>query len=62
MFHLTSQGAEAKLYTGEYEAKAVVVKERFRKTYRHYGLDDRLTKDRLRAELRGIQRAKAIGV
>jgi len=61
MFTLVAQGAEAKLYTGYYDGRPVIVKERFRKDYRHPTLDERLTKERLRAELRGIQRAKAVG-
>jgi TP53 regulating kinase-like protein len=60
-FELSGQGAEARLYKGKYLDREVMVKERFPKTYRHPDLDDRLTKERLRAELRGILRCKAIG-
>jgi len=58
---LWKQGAEAKLYRGSFLGKPVVIKERFSKKYRHPDLDTRLTKERMRAECRGIMRCKMIG-
>lgn len=60
-FELLGQGAEARLYKGQYLGKMALVKERFEKKYRHPDLDARLTKDRIRAEARAIVRAKAAG-
>ncbi|XP_014483448.1 PREDICTED: TP53-regulating kinase [Dinoponera quadriceps] len=59
---LIAQGAEARLYKGEYLGKMCLLKERFVKNYRHPELDARLTKDRIKAEARAIIRAKAAGV
>jgi len=58
---LFKQGAEARLYLSTFLGRKCVVKERFKKTYRHPDLDDRLTKERMRGELRGILRCKNIG-
>ncbi|CAK9803704.1 EKC/KEOPS complex subunit TP53RK [Anthophora plagiata] len=61
-FELIAQGAEARLYKGDYLGKSILIKERFEKKYRHADLDIRLTKDRIKAECRAIIRAKAAGV
>ncbi|XP_053971822.1 EKC/KEOPS complex subunit TP53RK [Hylaeus anthracinus] len=61
-FELIAQGAEARVYKGVYLGKPTLVKERFEKKYRHVDLDNRLTKDRIKAECRAIIRAKAAGV
>jgi len=59
---LIKQGAEARLYTGQFLGENVVVKERFSKKYRHPMLDTQLTKDRHRAEARSLLKCKQIGV
>jgi len=59
---LVKQGAEARLYTGQFLGQEVVVKERFSKKYRHPALDSQLTKDRHRAEARSLLKCKQIGV
>ncbi|XP_049808335.1 EKC/KEOPS complex subunit TP53RK-like isoform X2 [Schistocerca nitens] len=51
-FTLIKQGAEAKLYRGSYLGKPTIVKERFKKSYRHPDLDDYLTKERIKGEAR----------
>ncbi|CAK9833360.1 EKC/KEOPS complex subunit TP53RK [Anthophora retusa] len=61
-FELIAQGAEARIYKGDYLGKSTLIKERFEKKYRHADLDIRLTKDRIKAECRAIIRAKAAGV
>ncbi|KAF6211204.1 hypothetical protein GE061_014319 [Apolygus lucorum] len=61
-YKLLKQGAEAKIYKGTFLGRPVVVKERFRKTYRHPDLDETISKERLKAEARGILRCKALGV
>lgn len=61
-FKLLKQGAEAKLYTGNYLGKATIAKERFKKKYRHPNLDKQLTRERIKAESRAILRCKTIGI
>lgn len=58
---LMRQGAEGRIYQGVFLGRKCVVKERFPKTYRHPDLDERLTKERMRGELRGISRSRAVG-
>lgn len=55
------QGAEGKLYKGLYLEKKVIVKERFKKLYRHKDLDECLTKERMKAEAKAIVRSKSSG-
>lgn len=59
---ILKQGAEGKLYLGEIHGKPCLVKERFAKHYRHPDLDQHLTKERIRAEVKSIGRCRAIGV
>lgn len=59
---ILKQGAEGKLYLSEFKGKPCLVKERFVKHYRHPDLDQSLTKERIRAEVKSIGRCKAIGV
>ncbi|XP_034250440.1 EKC/KEOPS complex subunit TP53RK [Thrips palmi] len=61
-FEMMKQGAEGRLFRGAYLGKPTVVKERFKKMYRHPDLDEHLTKDRIKAEARAIVRSKAAGV
>ncbi|KAG6457115.1 EKC/KEOPS complex subunit bud32 [Manduca sexta] len=59
---LYKQGAEAKLYICNYIGKPTLIKERFKKNYRHPDLDLSITKDRIKNEARSIVRCKAAGV
>lgn len=59
---LFKQGAEGKIYVGEYNGKVCLVKERFKKKYRHPELDIQLTKERIRAESRTVSRCAAAGI
>lgn len=59
---MMKQGAEGRLFRGSYLGKPTVVKERFKKMYRHPDLDEHLTKDRIKAEARAIVRSKAAGM
>jgi TP53 regulating kinase-like protein len=61
-FELFKQGAEAKLYLGEYLGQRAVIKERFAKKYRLPELDVRLTRERLRAEARSLVKCKTLGI
>ena len=59
---LLGQGAEGKIYIGEFLSKKCIVKERFEKKYRVKELDQKLTKNRILNESRNIARASKLGV
>ena len=59
---LLSQGAEGKIYIGEFLSKKCVVKERFVKKYRVKELDQKLTKNRMLNESKNIARASKLGI
>ena len=59
---LLGQGAEGKIYIGEFLSKKCIVKERFEKKYRVKELDQKLTKNRMLNESRNIARASKLGV
>jgi len=61
-FELLRQGAEAKLYLGDYLGQRAIIKERFAKKYRLPELDVRLTRERLRAEARSLVKCKTLGI
>ena len=61
MKRLLFQGAESKVYIQDFLGKEILVKERFKKHYRHSELDSYLTKERIRAECRNIVRCKQLG-
>eukprot|EP01053_Blabericola_migrator_P002374 Blabericola_migrator_1__2373@NODE_1665_length_4054_cov_138_103085_g1082_i0_p2_GENE_NODE_1665_length_4054_cov_138_103085_g1082_i0NODE_1665_length_4054_cov_138_103085_g1082_i0_p2_ORF_typecomplete_len227_score42_41Kdo/PF06293_14/2e36RIO1/PF01163_22/1e17Pkinase/PF00069_25/2_6e13Pkinase_Tyr/PF07714_17/2_5e09WaaY/PF06176_11/3_9e08APH/PF01636_23/9_9e08Pkinase_fungal/PF17667_1/1_1e05EcKinase/PF02958_20/3_2e05Choline_kinase/PF01633_20/0_00059Choline_kinase/PF01633_20/7_1e02Fructosamin_kin/PF03881_14/4_5e len=56
------QGAESKVYSGTFLGLDAVCKERFSKKYRHPALDEQLTKTRVRAEVRNLQKCKVAGI
>lgn len=56
------QGAEAKLYLGEFNGKPCLVKERFVKNYRLSELDKTLTKSRIKAEQKTVKRCEDAGI
>uniref|UniRef100_A0A0N5AX63 non-specific serine/threonine protein kinase n=1 Tax=Syphacia muris TaxID=451379 RepID=A0A0N5AX63_9BILA len=56
------QGAEAKLYRCVYLGRPAVLKQRFARSYRHPLLDEILTKERLKSELRALCSCKMAGV
>ena len=59
---LLSQGAEGKIYIGEFLSKKCLVKERFKKKYSVEELDKKLTKERMLSESRNILRASKKGI
>ncbi len=59
---LLSQGAEGKIYIGEFLSKKCLIKERFKKKYRVEELDKKLTKERMLSESRNIFRASKKGI
>jgi TP53 regulating kinase-like protein len=60
-FKLIKQGAEGKLYKGNYLGRPAIVKERFKKRYRHVDLDNHLTKERMKSEARALLKCKLAG-
>ena len=58
---LFKQGAEGRLFQISYLGKPAILKERFKKNYRNEELDQRLTKERIRAEAKSILRCKNAG-
>ena len=70
-FELIKQGAEARVYLGKYEdaenstadqTSEIIVKERFKKTYRHPELDKSLTSKRIKNEVKLLQKAKSLDI
>ncbi|KAL3150614.1 hypothetical protein ABBQ32_000420 [Trebouxia sp. C0010 RCD-2024] len=61
-FTLISQGAEARVWEGQFLGRPVIMKQRFRKKYRHPVLDTKLTVGRLNQEVRSMLRARKTGV
>ncbi|CAD5218625.1 unnamed protein product [Bursaphelenchus okinawaensis] len=57
-----SQGAEARIHKCVFLGKPAIQKTRFEKKYRHPELDRRLTRERLRNEMKSIVRCKEIGI
>ncbi|AFZ79104.1 hypothetical protein BEWA_019490 [Theileria equi strain WA] len=60
--HIIAQGAEAVVLTSEYLGKPCVIKRRLPKRFRHKVLDEQLTKNRITAECRSIQKLRKAGV
>ena len=62
--NVLKQGAEAKLYIGltENSNQEAIVKERFKKSYRHPDLDKSLTSKRIKNEVKLIQKAEALKI
>lgn len=59
---ILKQGAEAKLYLGDYQGQKCLIKERFAKLYRHPELDKQLTKERMRSETKALTRCLTAGI
>ena len=55
------QGAEAKLEKCTFYGKPCLVKERFKKKYRHAVLDKSLTTQRMKSEVRAMLRCRTNG-
>ncbi|XP_027032363.2 EKC/KEOPS complex subunit TP53RK [Tachysurus fulvidraco] len=59
---LIKQGAEARVYRVRFLGRSAIVKERFRKRYRHHVLDEKLTRRRTAQEVRSILRCRKAGI
>jgi TP53 regulating kinase-like protein len=59
---MISQGAEGRVFAVQFLQRPTIIKQRFKKTYRHPSLDAKLTKSRLNMEARSITRARKLGV
>ena len=56
-----SQGAEAKLYRCMFYGQLCLIKERFKKKYRHVVLDYALTKHRIKSEVKAMLKCRING-
>lgn len=59
---LIKQGAEARIYRSTFMGKNSVVKERFKKSYRHPKLDAKLSQKRTGLEVRTIAKCRKAGI
>lgn len=59
---LIQQGAEARVYSGHFAGKPCIIKERFKKTYRHPTLEERLTQRRIQQEAKALLRCRKAGI
>ncbi|CAM2102448.1 unnamed protein product [Caretta caretta] len=59
---LVQQGAEARLYRGQFLGRPAVVKLRFPKRYRHPALEERLSRRRTAQEARSLLRCRRAGI
>src|SRR3989338_5136814 len=57
---LISQGAEARIYEQKTENDVLIVKDRFRKTYRHEALDKQLRTSRARREAKVLEKLSTL--
>ena len=60
--NLVSQGAEGRVFAVKFCGRDTIVKQRFKKKYRHPVLDQKLTRSRLLAECRSLMKARILGV
>ncbi|KAK3255403.1 hypothetical protein CYMTET_35414 [Cymbomonas tetramitiformis] len=59
---LVAQGAEGRVFEVLYLKKPTIVKQRFKKKYRHPELDAKLTKQRFTSEARSLLKARKLGI
>ena len=59
---LIQQGAEARVYRGDFFGRPTVIKERFIKSYRVPALDQKLTQHRINQEVRSMDRCRRNGI
>jgi TP53 regulating kinase-like protein len=59
---LLAQGAEGRIFITTIIGEPAVIKERFKKKYRHPALDSKLTSRRIFQEARIMQRAQKVGI
>lgn len=57
-----AQGAEARVWKCQFLQRPAIIKQRFSKSYRHPSLDETITSQRLKAEVRCMVRARKLGV
>lgn len=58
---LLQQGAEARVYRGQFLGRPAVIKHRFPKRYRHPMLEERLSRRRTAQEARSLLRCRRAG-
>ncbi|KAL7732587.1 hypothetical protein ACLKA6_019214 [Drosophila palustris] len=60
--NIIKQGAEGRLYLGEFKGESCLIKERFVKKYRHPELDAQITRQRMKAEIKASGRCLSAGI
>lgn len=60
--NIIKQGAEGRLYLGEFKGESCLIKERFVKQYRHPELDTQITRQRMKAEVKASTRCLSAGI
>ncbi|XP_013106814.1 EKC/KEOPS complex subunit TP53RK [Stomoxys calcitrans] len=59
---MLKQGAEARLYIGDFKGERCLIKERFVKKYRHHELDTQISRQRIKAEAKAAGRCQSAGI
>lgn len=62
VLEILKQGAEGRIYIGEFKGESCLIKERFIKQYRHPELDAQITRQRIKAEVKACSRCLAAGI
>lgn len=62
VLEILKQGAEGRIYLGEFKGESCLIKERFIKQYRHPELDAQITRQRIKAEVKACSRCLAAGI
>lgn len=62
VLEIFKQGAEGRIYLGEFNGESCLIKERFVKQYRHPELDAQITRQRIKAEVKASNRCSAAGI
>ncbi|XP_075164016.1 TP53 regulating kinase [Haematobia irritans] len=59
---ILKQGAEGRLFLGDFKGQKCLVKERFVKKYRHHDLDTQISRQRMKAEAKAAGRCQSAGI
>eukprot|EP00842_Homolaphlyctis_polyrhiza_P001267 jgi/Hompol1/2140/HPOL_002085-RA len=59
---VAKQGAEARIFEVDFGGRKAIAKQRFKKTYRHPVLDEKLTTRRTVHEARNLHRLRKAGI
>mmetsp|Transcript_123923 Transcript_123923/g.185247 ORF Transcript_123923/g.185247 Transcript_123923/m.185247 type:complete len:230 (-) Transcript_123923:40-729(-) len=59
---LVNQGAEGRIFSGVFLDQPTIIKERFKKSYRHPVLDEKITAKRITQEVRALVKCRKSGI